>query len=432
MSQARANEHLTERVWKAVKEGEWLPTATVLSPEDHPIDERDLPLEVVWIMERLRWHGFLAYIVGGGVRDLLMGKKPKDFDLGTDALPEQIARLFFNCRLIGRRFRIVHIYFRDGTTIEVSTFRQAPARGPSRQRPLVDDNLFGLPSEDAWRRDLTINGLFYDSDTREILDYVGGLDDLRQGLVRAIGPPEERFREDPVRMVRALRHAARHEMEVEPRTWKAIGRCADNIKMCSTARVYAEFTREIRGKFVHRSLPMMFESGLLDGWMPAFAGWLREPGTPRANLPRTRFGQYPTDEWGTPEGLWKTLKALDEWEGASELVPDGFWLTALMLPAGWAYVREFCEAGINTRRLWRQAFDERMKPMLREIPAVKVDIEYVNRLLHTYWRLHLASTQPALWSSLHRSPFLNEAKALVRIEAKAYDLPEPTWLDEAI
>ncbi|HSP91651.1 MAG TPA: hypothetical protein VLN08_12120, partial [Vicinamibacterales bacterium] len=196
----------------------------VVPREAHTLSRRDVDPEALKVLYRLKDAGFKAYIVGGGVRDLLLGRRPKDFDIGTDAHPYQIKKLFRNCFIIGRRFRLAHIRF--GTkVIEVATFRrqvteeeQAEAQahaaaeegagaqgggeeGHGPHDHLVHrDNTFGTPEEDAFRRDFTLNALFYDIATFSIIDYVGGLADLRAGVVRSIGDPVVRFREDPVRM----------------------------------------------------------------------------------------------------------------------------------------------------------------------------------------------------------------------------------------
>ncbi len=200
----------------------------------HPISRKNLPREVLKVLYRLKDAGYLAYLVGGSVRDMLLGLKPKDFDVGTDARPEEIRKLFRWSRIIGRRFRLVHVYFRGGKFIEVVTFR-----GPEVAE---EDGLevFGTPAEDAFRRDLTINALFYNIADYSIIDYVGGMEDLKKGIIRAIGPPDVRFRRDPVRMMRAIRHAARTGFRIEENTWEAICRHREKLMLCSPMRIRDE------------------------------------------------------------------------------------------------------------------------------------------------------------------------------------------------
>src|SRR6201985_1809321 len=187
------------------------------------------------VIAKLREAGHQAYLVGGCVRDLLLGRKPKDFDVATSATPPEIKALFRNCRIIGRRFRLAHIFFGQ-KIIETSTFRANPREVEVDDEGVLDaetghgdnelyirrDNVFGSAEEDARRRDFTINGLFYDLDHDKVIDYVEGLPDLERRTVRTIGDPDIRFREDPVRILRALQFAARLHFEIEPATYAAI------------------------------------------------------------------------------------------------------------------------------------------------------------------------------------------------------------------
>src|SRR5688572_14855396 len=217
----------------------------VIPRAEHTVSRRDIDPDALKVLYRLRQYEHIAYLVGGSVRDLLLGRRPKDFDIGTSAHPYQVKKLFRNCWIIGRRFRLAHVKF--GTkVIEVATFRRqlqpgeeivqegvpAPVlhadaegerAGSAPALPVAHhDNTFGTPEEDAFRRDFTINALFYDIATFSIIDYVSGMDDLRSGIVRSIGDPEVRFREDPVRMLRAIALAARLDFRVDPPILDAI------------------------------------------------------------------------------------------------------------------------------------------------------------------------------------------------------------------
>src|ERR1700756_916140 len=203
----------------------------VIAREEHTLSRRDIDPDALKVLYRLRQGDHVAYLVGGSVRDLLLARRPKDFDIGTSAHPYQVKKLFRNCWIIGRRFRLAHVKF--GTKgIEVATFRRQvtgpdepvnpknpePAEPSAPQTPELlvhHDNTFGTPEEDAFRRDFTINALFYDIATFSVIDYVGGLEDLRAGVVRSIGDPDVRLREDPVRMLRAIALAARLGFTIE-------------------------------------------------------------------------------------------------------------------------------------------------------------------------------------------------------------------------
>src|SRR5213078_1232161 len=208
----------------------------IIPRADHSLSRRDIDPDALKVLYRLRQSDHVAYLVGGSVRDLLLGRRPKDFDIGTSAHPAQVKKLFRNCWIIGRRFRLAHVKFGQ-KVIEVATFRRqlapgeevvaegVPAPDPTTAegRHLIHhDNTFGTPEEDAFRRDFTINALAYDIATFSIIDYVGGLDDLRSGVVRSIGDPAIRLREDPVRMLRAVALAARLNFTIDPPVVDAI------------------------------------------------------------------------------------------------------------------------------------------------------------------------------------------------------------------
>ncbi len=243
----------------------------ILPREAHSISRKDLDPDVLKVLYRLHHHGFLGYLVGGCVRDLLLGKAPKDFDVATDAHPQQIRELFRNSRLIGRRFRLAHVYFKGGKFIEVSTFRRRSEFDEEDTPPHPQsDNTFGTPAEDASRRDLTINGIFYNIADFSLVDYVGGLEDLRQGIIRCIGDPEEKFLQDPVRMIRVIRHAARTGFTIEEKTYRSMVRHIKSVRLCSPARVRDEFLRELREGAFYESLRLMIETGMLPTLFPSF------------------------------------------------------------------------------------------------------------------------------------------------------------------
>ncbi len=235
---------------------------------EHSLSRKLIDADALKVLYRLHNHGFKAYLVGGCVRDLLLGKIPKDFDVATDAHPQQVRKLFRNCRLVGRRFRLAHVYFRGGKIIEVSTFRRREELGEDRNI-LKANNSFGTPAEDAYRRDITINGIFYNIADYSLIDYVGGLEDLRQGLIRCIGDPEEKFMSDPVRMMRVIRHAARTGFAIEEKTYQSLVRQVHKLNLCSPVRVRDEFLRELKEGSAQASVRLMVESGLLFALFPA-------------------------------------------------------------------------------------------------------------------------------------------------------------------
>jgi len=219
----------------------------ILKSPAHPISRGDVDPDALRVIFRLHHSGFLAYLTGGAVRDLMLRRPPKDFDVVTDARPGQIRRRFPNCYIIGRRFRLAHVRFPDGKTIEVATFRRTISPGLEETQPSEFDPtlLYGTPAEDAWRRDLTINALFYDPVRNEVIDHVGGLTDLEAKRVRVIGEPGTRYAEDPVRIWRVLRHASRLGFEIEEATAAAISPRAGLVGGCPGARLYEELNKDL-------------------------------------------------------------------------------------------------------------------------------------------------------------------------------------------
>ena len=245
---------------------------------EHPISRSQIDPDALKVLYRLKTAGYKAYLVGGSVRDLLLGRKPKDFDIGTDASPQAVRKLFRNCRLIGRRFRLAHILFPQGKVIEVATFRRRPEPlDPEAPELLMtSDNVFGTAREDALRRDFTINGLFYNIADYSVIDYVGGLDDLDAGLIRTIGDPDIRFREDPVRMMRGVEFASRLGFAITPDAYEAILDHRKEIAKSAPPRVTEELSQSLRGGHALPTFLLLREVGLLDVLLPELAAVLRE------------------------------------------------------------------------------------------------------------------------------------------------------------
>ena len=246
--------------------------ARVLERSEHPISRKALHGSAVKVLHRLHKANRAAFVVGGAVRDLLLDRKPKDYDVATEARPGEIKRLFRNSRIIGRRFRLVHVYFREGV-VEVSTFRRGPgARDASTdaERLLItDDNLFGTPRQDAFRRDFSINALFFDAARDEVIDYVGGIEDLRAGVLRTIGDPDVRFQEDPVRMMRACEYAGRLDFTIEAATQEGVVNRCREIEKASPARLLEEIMQLLRSGSSAAALQWQLELGLLEHLMPS-------------------------------------------------------------------------------------------------------------------------------------------------------------------
>ena len=241
----------------------------VIPRADHDLSRKHIDENSLKVLYRLHRHGYKAYLVGGGVRDLLLGRQPKDFDIGTDATPEEVHKLFRNSRIVGRRFRLVHILFGRGECIEVATFRRKPTdKEIPTDEKFFCENVFGTPREDAFRRDFTINALFYNIDDFSIIDHTGGLDDLRSGIIRVIGDPGERFTEDPVRMLRALEFSARLGFELDAAITPAIERCAPLIGTAAPARIREEIMELFRHKVAGKVLQRAAKLGMLAHLVP--------------------------------------------------------------------------------------------------------------------------------------------------------------------
>jgi tRNA nucleotidyltransferase/poly(A) polymerase len=244
------------------------------------LDRASIDPDADRVVRKLARNGYKAYLVGGCVRDLLVGRRPKDFDVATSATPNEIRATFRNCRIIGRRFRLAHVFF-GSKIIETSTFRANPRDEDDRHDLLIRrDNVFGNETEDALRRDFTINGLFYDVEREEVIDHVGGLRDLDAKLVRTIGDPDIRFQEDPVRMLRALKFAARLDFTLEPATYRALLRWRGEISKCAPPRVLEEIYRLLRGGAARRSFELLVETGTLSVMSPHLAGLMQGEGAP--------------------------------------------------------------------------------------------------------------------------------------------------------
>jgi poly(A) polymerase len=280
------------------------------------IPEALLDPDAVKVVRRLRRAGHEAYLVGGCVRDLLLGIRPKDFDVATSAHPNEVRAIFRNSRLIGRRFRLAHVFY-AGKIIEVSTFRQNPLDELTdlpQDLLIRHDNVFGTAEEDARRRDFTINGLFYDVDAGKVVDHVGGKDDLRRRLVHTIGNPDVRMREDPVRILRAIRFAAKCAFDLEPKTAAAMRAHVHEIPRCAPPRVLEEVLKLTRSGASRRCFELLREVQALRILLPPVAAYLERGGQAEA------------------ERHLRALDALDAHVRVGEIPSDAVLLATLLAP----------------------------------------------------------------------------------------------------
>lgn len=286
------------------------------------IPEEALDQDALRVVSRLERSGFQAYLVGGCVRDLLLGRTPKDFDVATSAHPRQVKRLFRNGRIIGRRFRLVHITYGDHV-VEVSTFRREPAPRPEGEEDadllIVEDNVFGTADEDARRRDFTINALFLDPARRRIHDHVGGLQDLEAGVLRTIGDPAVRMAEDPVRILRAIKFATRLGFRIDESTWAAMEASAGDLSRSARPRVLEEILRLLRSGTSLGAFRMLRACGALGVILPPIDAYLgrRDDPDPAAH---DRADQF-----------WRLLEALDADVHAGNLPTPPVAMAALFL-----------------------------------------------------------------------------------------------------
>jgi len=364
----------------------------VVPRAEHTLSRRDVDPDALKVLYRLRQFDHVAYLVGGSVRDLLLGRRPKDFDIGTSAHPYQVKKLFRNCWVIGRRFRLAHVIF-GPKTIEVATFRRQVAPGeevvgdgipapdphaPGGELLIHRDNTFGTPEEDAFRRDFTINALFYDIATFAIIDYVGGLTDLRERLVRAIGDPDVRFREDPVRMQRAVALAARLDFDIDPPTMDAIGRQRHEIAHAAPPRLMEEYYKILRSGAAEKTFRSLAALGLL------------EPISAELHQ-------------GADERLWESLARLDAYRHRFDAIPttltNPILLGTLLGPLGLAPLARRPSAGSG---------DRTAGPALRlgSLPLARRDIERLHHLLALQRRLRDMDAHPRAQRAVaHRANF---------------------------
>lgn len=378
------------------------PPPLILSRAEHRISRKDIHENALRVLYRLASLGYRAYLVGGGVRDLMLGKVPKDFDVATDARPSRLKKIFRNCRIIGRRFRIAHVYFPDGDIIEVSTFRQgSPLILQTSKGAVVSDNEYGTSEEDALRRDLTINGLFYDIATFSVIDYVGGVRDLRDRIIRTIADPDSSFKEDPVRMIRVERHAARTGFEIEPETLRAIFKNRDDIRTANPARLLEETMKDLRGGAAAPFFRLTMETHLLDSLLPTLAQQLRNHGP-----------EHP---------FWKRMETLDRrvLAGASYTTPLllSVYLHTVLFPDP----RFWAGQTSSPPDVWRY-IQSNWRGFSKTIRISRRDMERIAQILISYRKLIQSAERKRLLPALLRKTYLSESLDFLEIDLEARGL----------
>jgi poly(A) polymerase len=307
------------------------------TPDVHPVDldEDHIDPDAAKVVRRLVRHGHEAYLVGGCVRDLLVNRRPKDFDVATSARPDDVRRLFRNSRIIGRRFRLVHVLFGGGKVIETATFRRAPEESSGRDGDdllIRNDNVFGEAPEDAQRRDFTMNGLFYDIERREVIDWVGGMPDIERRSVHTIGNPTVRFLEDPVRILRAIKFSAKLDFGISPDVYDAIVACRTALRRAAKPRLFEEVLRLLREGAAHRAIWIAWETGVLDVLLPELSTYL-------------------ADSEESEDIVWRILSEIDRRTAAGNQALDDTLLWAALL------VEPMREACLGERDRVDAAFD---------------------------------------------------------------------------
>ena len=389
----------------------------VVPRAEHAISRAQIDPDALKVLYRLHQNEYLAYLVGGSVRDLLLGRRPKDFDIGTSAHPYQVKKLFRNCWIIGRRFRLAHVRF-GPKNIEVATFRRQlsaeelaapPEPPPDESIPLHPegsrvhdgmlhrDNTFGTPEEDAFRRDFTVNALFYDIASFSIIDYTGGLRDLEGRLIRCIGNPVERFQEDPVRMLRAISMASRLNFDIDPPIDAAIAGHRHEIAKSSPARLIEEVYKVLRAGASERAFRMLAERRLL------------EPITPELQK-------------GAGESLWRSLAALDAYrhrfEDTPETLTNSILLGSLLVPLGHT-IRTLSPAPVAEGEFRREP-----RLSLGMLPLARRDVERLRQVIGLQRRLTDMNLSPkARRALIHRGPF-REALTWLEIHGNAPEVVE--------
>ena len=321
----------------------------------HTIPDEALDPDAVKVVRRLSRFGYDAFLVGGCVRDILFGKHPKDFDVVTSALPSEIRRIFRNCRLIGKRFRLAHLLFKNGKIIEVATFRRSATSEDDITTRHAAENLFGGPADDAVRRDFTINALMYDVGKRQIHDYVGGLADIEARALSTIGDPDRRFTEDPVRIIRAVKFSKRLNLSISPQLMDSMKRNAHLVRDCAPARLVEELFKVLRTGEAAASMRLLSDVGVMKHLMPLLSEEAFRAKDRNAN--------------------WRFLKGLDSKIRRGSLVSEATMLAALIYPFSISLLDESKGGDLAAM------MHERVSTLLSPMRFPKKHVAYVRQIL---------------------------------------------------
>lgn len=399
-----------------------IPDLPLQTPEGAPaeIDPRRFDVDALKVVHRLHSFDHQAYFVGGCVRDLLLGRKPKDFDIATSATPSEVRGIFRNCRLIGRRFRLAHVYFKGGKIVEVSTFRANPTELEELEPPnpnpegdnggeesrddllITQDNVFGTAEQDARRRDFTINGLFYDVFQGKVLDYVRGRRDLDLRQIRTIGDPETRMREDPVRILRAVRFACKLDLDIESRTYAAMEGVVEDLPRCAPPRLLEETFRLIRGGVAAPALKLLAALDALRILLPPIDRFLRDGGK------------------AVEDSFFAHAAALDRKVAASpEGMEDAILLSALLLPLSRAAPAPPPGEADEERPTVSQSIEELLRQFVQTARLPRRIAERTRMVLLAQRTLAGDRRRRGSLSSFRRHPLFNEALTVFEMGVEA-------------
>jgi poly(A) polymerase len=348
----------------------------ILKRPEHNVSRKNITSAAIKVLYRLKDEGYTAYIAGGGVRDLLLDRHPKDFDVATNATPEQIRKMFRNCRLIGRRFRLAHILFR-GEIIETATFRAPVPEDEAdhcentfrtgEKGMVMRDNVFGTPKEDALRRDFTINALFYNIADFSIIDYAGGLEDLKKKIIRVIGDPDKRFVEDPVRMIRAARFAGTLGFDIESSAYDSICRNKDQLEQASSSRMYEEVQKLFFCGHAKDVFTWLEKTDLLHPMFHDFSHWIDED--------KTRH------DW-----VIQTLEQMDRWRKANLRVHPALLFALLFGEYHEFLAQKLIDGGLSPHDATRQAVQDHLRGICDNVRVPKLAIFQVADIMSNQLR----------------------------------------------